>query len=240
MYRIAVIPADGVGPEVSEEAERALRTAARCHGFDAETEWFDWGCDRYLADGKMMPDDYLDILAGFDAIFLGSVGDVSKVPDHLSLELILGVRRGFDEYVNLRPIRLYPGVATPIRTATAETLDMVVIRENTEGEYAAQGGIFKTGTPDAVALQTAVFTHKGCERVMCYSFELARSRSKLGSEAPAGPVTNCTKSNALNYSMMFWDTVFDEVAAGYPDVETDMALVDALSMWMVKTRSGST
>ena len=111
---------------------------------------------------------------------------------------------------------------------------MVVIRENTEGEYAAQGGIFKAGTPDAVALQTAVFTHKGCERVMRYSFELARQRSKLGAEAPVGRVTNCTKSNALNYSMVFWDTVFDEVAAGYPDVETDMALVDALSMWMVK------
>ena len=139
MYRIAVIPADGVGPEVSEEAERALRAAARSYDFAVETEWFDWGCDRYLVDGKMMPDDYLDTLAGFDAIFLGSVGDVSKVPDHLSLELILGVRRGFDQYVNLRPIHLYPGVATPIRTATPETLDMVVVRENTEGEYAAVG-----------------------------------------------------------------------------------------------------
>ena len=234
MYRIAVIPADGVGPEVSEEAERALRAAAGRYRFGVETEWFDWGCDRYLADGTMMPADYLEVLAGFDAIFLGSVGDVSKVPDHLSLELILGVRRGFDQYVNLRPIRLYPGVSTPIRTATPETLDMVVVRENTEGEYAAQGGVFKAGTPDAVALQTAVFTHKGCERVMRYSFELARQRAKLGPEAPVGRVTNCTKSNALNYSMVFWDTVFDEVAAGYPDVETDMALVDALSMWMVK------
>ena len=234
VYRVAVIPADGVGPEVSEEAERSLRAAARSHDFGVETEWFDWGCDRYLADGKMMPDDYLDTLSGFDAIFLGSVGDVSKVPDHLSLELILGIRRGFDQYVNLRPIRLYPGVGTPIRTATPDTLDMVVVRENTEGEYAAQGGVFKAGTPDAVALQTAVFTHKGCERVMRYSFDLARRRAKLGSEAPVGRVTNCTKSNALNYSMVFWDTVFDEVAAGYPDVETDMALVDALSMWMVK------
>ena len=180
VYRIAVIPADGVGPEVSEEAERALRAAARGYDFDVEAEWFDWGCDRWLADGKMMPDDYLDTLAGFDAIFLGSVGDVSKMPDHLSLELILGIRRGLDQYVNLRPIRLYPGVSTPIRTATAETLDMVVVRENTEGEYAAQGGIFKAGTPDAVALQTAVFTHKGCERVMRYWFELARQRPKLG------------------------------------------------------------
>ena len=237
MYQIAVIPADGVGPEVSEEAERALRAAAKCYGFEVETEWFDWGCDRYLADGTMMPSDYLDTLSAFDGIFLGSVGDVSKVEDHLSLELILGIRRGFDQYVNLRPIRLYPGVTTPMRTATPETIDMVVVRENTEGEYAAQGGIFKAGTPDAVAMQTAVFTYKGCERVMRYSFELARQRSKLakpGVEAPVGRITNCTKSNALNYSMVFWDRVFDEVAADYPDVETDMALVDALSMWMVK------
>ena len=135
---------------MSEEAERVLRSAVQHYEFSVETEWFG-GCDRYLADGTMMPADYLDTLSTFDAIFLGSVGDVSKVPDHLSLESILGIRRGFDQYVNLRPIRLYPGVATPIRTATTETLDMVVVRENTEGEYAAQGGIFKAGTPDAVA-----------------------------------------------------------------------------------------
>ena len=147
MYRIAFIPADGVGPEVSEEAERALRATARGYDFDVETEWFDWGCDRWLADGKMMPDDYLDTLAGFDAIFLGSVGDVSKMPDHLSLELILGVRRGFDQYVNLRPIRLYPGVSTPIRTATTETLDMVVVRENTEGSTPPRAGSSRPGLP---------------------------------------------------------------------------------------------
>ncbi len=234
MYRIAVIPADGIGPEVSKEAERVLRAAAQRYHFEVETEWFDWGCDRYLADGRMMPPDYLETLASFDAIFLGSVGDVSKVPDHLSLELILGIRRGFDQYVNLRPIRLYPGVDTPIRTATPETVDMVVVRENTEGEYAAQGGVFEAGTPDGVALQTGVFTYKGCRRVMHYSFELARSRAKLGPEAPVGRVTNCTKSNALNYSMVFWDEVFEEVAGRFLDVETDMALVDALTMWMVK------
>ncbi len=234
MYRIAVIPADGVGPEVSDEAERVLDAAARRYGFTAQTERFDWGCDRYLTDGKMMPDDYLETLSGFDAIFLGSVGDASKVPDHLSLELILGIRRGFDQYVNLRPIRLYAGVETPIRTATPDTVDMVVVRENTEGEYAAQGGIFKRGTKDAVALQTGVFTYQGCERVMRFSFELAKSRAKLGTEVPVGRVTNCTKSNALNYSMVFWDETFDEVASDYPEVATDMALVDALSMWMVK------
>jgi len=164
LYRIAFIPGDGVGTEVSTEAQRVLDTAARVHGFEVESEWFDWGCDRYLADGAMMPSNALDTLAGFDAIFLGCIGDASKVSDHLSLELILEIRGGFDQYVNLRPIRLYPGVDTPIRTATPETVDMVVIRENTEGEYARQGGIFKAGTPDAVALQTGVFTYKGCER----------------------------------------------------------------------------
>jgi tartrate dehydrogenase/decarboxylase/D-malate dehydrogenase len=234
MYRIAVIPGDGVGPEVSTEAERVLEAAAKVHGFEFHTEWFDWGCDRYLADGDMMPPDALDVLASFDAIFLGCVGDASKVPDHVSLQMLLTIRRGFDQYVNLRPIRLYPGVDTPIRTATPKTVDMVVVRENTEGEYAQQGGVFKAGTPDAVALQTGVFTHKGCERVIRYAFELASSRAKLGAVPPVGRVTNCTKSNALNYSMVFWDQVFDEVATEYSDVATDMALVDALTMRFVK------
>ncbi|MDH3427993.1 MAG: 3-isopropylmalate dehydrogenase [Gemmatimonadota bacterium] len=234
LYRIAFIPGDGVGNEVSTEAQRVLDTVARVHGFEVEAEWFDWGCDRYLADGAMMPADALDTLADFDAIFLGCIGDANKVSDHLSLELLLEIRRGFDQYVNLRPIRLYPGVDTPIRTATPETVDMVVIRENTEGEYAQQGGIFKAGTPDAVALQTGVFTYKGCERVIRYAFELARSRSKLGADVPVGRVTNCTKSNALNYSMVFWDSVYAEVAADYEDIATDMALVDALTMWFVK------
>lgn len=234
MYRIAFIPGDGVGTEVSTEAQRVLDAAAARHDFKVNTEWFDWGCDRYLADGSMMPADALETLAGFDAIFLGCIGDANKVPDHVSLELLLAIRRGFDQYVNLRPIRLYEGVDTPIRTATPETVDMAVIRENTEGEYAQQGGIFKAGTPDAVALQTGVFTYKGCERVIRYAFELARSRSKLGTSDPVGRVTNCTKSNALNYSMVFWDSVYDEIAEEYPDVATDMALVDAMTMWLVK------
>ena len=234
MYRVAVVPGDGVGPEVSGEAQRVLQAAAQHHGFTVSTEWFDWGCDRYLADGAMMPADALDTLAGFDAIFLGCIGDIAKVPDHVSLQMLLTIRRGFDQYVNLRPIRLYPGVETPIRTATPDAIDMVVVRENTEGEYAQQGGVFKKGTSDAVALQTGVFTHKGCERVIRYAFELARSRAKHGGEVPVGRVTNCTKSNALNYSMVFWDSVYDEVASDYPDVATDMALVDAMTMWFVK------
>ena len=183
-----------------------------------------------------MPADALDTLSRFDAIFLGCIGDANKMPDHLSLTMLLDIRKGFDQYVNLRPIRLYPGVATPLRTATPETVDFAVVRENTEGEYSRIGGIFRPDSPDGVAIQTGVFTHKGMSRVMRYAFELARSRRKLagGADGKVGKVTNCTKSNALNYSMVYWDRVFAEVAAGYPDVATDMAMVDAITMWFVK------
>jgi tartrate dehydrogenase/decarboxylase/D-malate dehydrogenase len=233
-YRVAVIPGDGVGNEVAAEALRVLEAASSRFGFDLETESFDWSCDRYLERGAMMPDDALDTLSDFDGIFLGCIGDAAKVPDDVSLTMLLAIRTGFDQYVNLRPIRLYPGVPTPVRTATPDTLDMVVVRENTEGEYSRLGGFFKTGSPEAFAIQTGVFTQKGCERVIRYAFDLARTRSKLGAGDKVGRVTNCTKSNALNYSMVFWDRVFNEVADDYPNVETDMALVDALTMWMVK------
>lgn len=231
-YRIATIPGDGVGIEITHEATRILEAAAEIHGFDVEIEAFDWSCDYYLEHGVMMPDDALSILADFDSIFLGSVGDANKVPDHLSLQLLLDIRTGFDQYVNLRPIKLYPGVQTPVTTATPETVDMLVIRENTEGEYARAGGFFKRGTPDAFALQTGIFTQNGCERTIRYAFEAAVKRQATGSYP--GRVTNCTKSNALNYSMVFWDEVYSEVAEDYPSIETDMALVDALTMWFVK------
>ncbi len=232
-YNVAIIPGDGVGNEVADEAVKILQASAQINGFGIKTESFEWGCDYYLKHGKMMPDDVLETLMDFDALFLGCVGDANKVPDHISLILILGIRKGFDQYVNLRPIKLYPGVDTPIKGATPETVDMVVVRENTEGEYSGTGGFFKTGTPDAVATQTAIFSQKGCERVMRYAFDLALDRNKLGG-SPAGMVTNCTKSNALNYSMVFWDRVYDKVARQYPHIKTDMALVDALTMWMVK------
>ncbi|MCZ6456525.1 MAG: 3-isopropylmalate dehydrogenase [Actinobacteria bacterium] len=233
-YRLAVIPGDGVGPEIAQEAMRVAEATSRTYGFGVEFDLFDWSCDRYLERGEMMPDDALDTLRGFDAIFLGCIGDAAKVPDHISLQALLRIRKGFDQYVNLRPIKLYPGVATPVTTATPETLDILVVRENTEGEYSGVGGVFKEGTPDAFALQTGVFTQKGCERVIRYAFDQARVRAKLGTGEVVGRVTNCTKSNALNYSMVFWDGVFDDVAVSYPDVETDMALVDALTMWLVK------
>ncbi|GBE23578.1 MAG TPA: 3-isopropylmalate dehydrogenase [Actinobacteria bacterium] len=231
-YRIATIPGDGVGAEITQEATRILNAAAQIHGFDVELETFDWSCDYYLENGMMMPEDALSTLADFDSIFLGCIGDANKVPDHISLQLLLAIRTGFDQYVNLRPIKLYPGVHTPITTATPETVDMLVIRENTEGEYSRVGGIFKQGTPESFALQTGVFTWKGCERVIRYAFDAAvRRKETTGSP---GRVTNCTKSNALNYSMVFWDEVYAAVAQDYPSIQTDMALVDALTMWFVK------
>jgi len=233
-YRIAIIPGDGVGNEVATEATKILRAVADKHEFNVETENFNWGCNYYLKNGMMMPHNALEILQEFDAIFLGCIGDSNKVPDHISLTLLLAIRKGFDQYINLRPIKLYPGVESPIKTATPETVDMVIIRENTEGEYSGAGGFFKRGSPDAFAIQTSIFTQRGCERAMRYAFELSRKRKKFGDKALVGMVTNCTKSNALNYSMVFWDSAYQEVAREYPDIKTDMAMVDALTMWFVK------
>jgi tartrate dehydrogenase/decarboxylase/D-malate dehydrogenase len=234
-FKIAVIPGDGVGTEVTSEAIKVGKKACELHNTKLYCEWFKWGCDYYLKHGKMMTDDALDILKGFDAIFLGCIGDASKVPDHISLKMLLTIRKGFDQYVNLRPIFLYKGVRTPLRDAVPGKIDLVVVRENVEGEYAQVGGRFKQGTDDEVAVQSAVFTRKGTERVIRYAFELARKRKKLGrKDGYTGMVTNCSKSNALNYSMVFWDEVFNRVAEDYPDIKKDFALVDALTMWFVK------
>lgn len=229
-YRIAYIPGDGVGPEVAKETRETLETCGRLFSFALESETFAWDCDYYLKHGRMMPENALDILKKFDALFLGSVGDPAKVPDHVSLSSLLEIRRGFDQYVNLRPIILHEGVATPVTTATPETVDMVVVRENTEGEYSRLGGIFSPDEANGFATQMAIFSRKGCERVIRYAFELARQRKAQGKE---GKVTNCTKSNALNFSMVYWDKIFKEVAAKYPDVKTDYYLVDALSMLLL-------
>ncbi len=233
-YNIAIIPGDGVGAEISEVATSMLEAAANKFAFKVEHETFDWGCDYYLKHGQMGPDGLLDTLKGFDSIFLGCIGDAGKVPDHISLTILLQIRKGFDQYVNLRPIQLYPGVDTPIRTATPETVNMVVIRENTEGEYSANGGFFKPDQPDGFANQMSVFTRKGCERVMRYAFALAQKRGEERGGDSVGLVTNCSKANALNYSMVYWDSIFDQIAEEFPAVKTDMALVDAMTMWFVK------
>lgn len=233
-YSVANIPGDGVGQEVAREAMKILNAAGEKFGFSCRLEKFDWGCDYYLKHGEIGPSDKQETLKDFDVIFLGCIGDAAKVPDHVSLTLLLEIRKGFDQYVNLRPIKLYPGVPTPIRTATPENVDFVVVRENTGGEYAGTGGYFKPDQPEGFAYQTAIFSRMGCERVIRYAFELARKRKRLGPDGKVGMVTNCTKSNALNYSMVYWDKIYRQVAADYPDIKQDMALVDAMTMWMVK------
>lgn len=234
-FQIAMIPGDGVGPEVTKEAERVMAAISKKYSITFKNTWYDWSCDYYLEHGEMMPENGLEILKPYDSIFLGCIGDAAKVADHISLTMLLAIRKGFDQYVNLRPIKIFPGVESPVKGVTPENLDMIVVRENTEGEYSGAGGFFKMGRPDGFATQTGYFTQKGTERAMRYAFELARKRKKLkGTGEQVGMVTNCTKSNALNYSMVFWDSVYKQVAADYPDIKNDMALVDAITMWFVK------
>jgi tartrate dehydrogenase/decarboxylase/D-malate dehydrogenase len=212
--KIAVLPGDGIGHEVVPAAIEVLDAA--CPGL----EWvrFDWGCERYLRDGAMMPDDALETLAGFDAAFLGAVG-APGVPDHVSLwGMLIPIRRGFDQYVNLRPIRLLEGVRSPL--AKPKAIDLVVVRENVEGEYSEVGGRLYRGRPEELAIQEAVFTRRGTERVVRYAFELAETRRRR--------LTSATKSNGIIHTMPFWDEVVEDVAAEHPDVEVERVLIDAL------------
>ncbi len=226
-YRIAVIPGDGVGPEVMKECVKIMDTAAELDGrFSFVYEEFPWGCEYYLKTGVMMPADGMEILKGFDAILLGAVG-FPGVPDHISLrDLLLRIRHDFDQYINLRPVKLLKGAVCPLAGAGPEEIDMTFIRENSEGEYSGQGAWLYKGTPREVVIQDGVFSRTGCERVIRYAFELARKEKKT--------LTNVTKGNALNYSMVFWDQIFREVSAEYPDVETRSLMVDAAAMFMVK------
>ncbi len=222
-YRIAVIPGDGIGQEVMPEGLKALHAAAEiAGGFRLECETFPWGCEHYLAHGAMMPADGLNILADFDALYFGAVG-WPNVPDHVSLwGLRLPICQGFDQYANLRPSVLLLGVPGPLRDKQPGDIDFVVVRENTEGEYAGAGGRAHRGLPLEVAVETSVFTRAGVERVIRYAFEVARHR-------PRRRLTSATKSNAQRFAMTLWDEVFDAVAVGYPDVATERVLVDALA-----------
>ena len=226
-HRIAVIAGDGIGPEVIAEGEKILKRAARLDGtFGFSFTHFPWGCEYYLKTGRMMPEDGLKTLAKFDAIFLGAVG-FPGVPDHISLrELLLEIRHGFDEYVNVRPVKLLPGAPCPLVGVKPEDVDMTFIRENSEGEYAGSGAWLYKDTPEEVVIQNGVFSRKGTERIIRYAYELARKEKKT--------LTSISKGNALNYSMVFWDQIFKEVGADYPDVKTHSLLVDAAAMFMVK------
>ncbi|MGE5462070.1 MAG: tartrate dehydrogenase, partial [Syntrophothermus sp.] len=223
-YNIAVIAGDGIGKEVIPEGCHVLNAAQDVLGnFRLHYEAFPWGTDYYMEHGMMMPRDALKILEEFDAIYLGAVGFPALVPDHITLwGLLLPIRKAFEQYINVRPTKLLPGVKGPLRDKVPEDIDFVVIRENTEGEYSGAGGRVHLGTPYEVALQTTVFTRTALERVMRYSFELARKR-------PRKKLTSATKSNAQQYSFVFWDEVFTELAREYPDVTTEKWHIDALS-----------
>jgi tartrate dehydrogenase/decarboxylase/D-malate dehydrogenase len=225
-HRLAIIPGDGVGREVVPEGLRAVRAAAEVTGsFDIETVEYPWSCEYYVQNGVMMDADALDRLRDSDAIYLGAIG-FPGVPDHVSLwEMLLPIRQRFDLYINLRPIRLLPGIDGPLRDRGPEDIDFVCIRENTEGEYCGVGGRIRQGTPDEVVTQTAIFTRKGTERVVRYAFDLAQKRKKT--------LVSGTKSNALNHSMVFWDEVVAEVAKDYPEVSVQNQHVDALAARIV-------
>jgi len=226
-YKIAVIAGDGIGPEVIAEGVKVLKRVAELDGgFKFEFTYFPWGCEYYLKTGRMMPSDGISILSGFDAIYLGAVG-YPGVPDHISLwDLLLTIRHEFDQYVNLRPVKLLHGAPCPLKDVKHEDIDMLVIRENSEGEYAGAGDWLYRGQDNEVVLQTGVFSRKGTERIIRYAYEAAaRGNKKL---------TSISKGNALNYSMVFWDSIFAEVSREYPNVKTDSLLVDAASMFFVK------
>ncbi len=226
MDRIAIIPGDGVGPEVVAESRKVLEfISARDPAVEFAFDEFPWGTDYYLRTGEMMPEDGLDQLRGYDAILFGAVGS-PRVADHITLrQLLFRIRHGFDQYINLRPVRLLDGIRSPLAGRTSAEIDMLFVREGTEGEYAGLGDRIYPGTDRDLALQTAVFSRRGVERVIRWSFELARREGRS--------VTSISKGNALQYSGVLWDEVFAGVRAEYADVEARELLVDAAAMFMV-------
>ena len=227
-FRVAVIPGDGIGREVTPAAIRAIDAAGAQVDVRFAWEAFPWGSDHYLEHGRMMPPDALDLLRPFDAIFFGAVGD-PRLQDNVTLNgLLLPIRRGFDQYACVRPAVLYPGVRSPLAGRNPGDIDFVVVRENTEGEYAQVGGTLHSGHSHEVAVQSAVFTRHGTERVIRFAFELTRRRGRKRL------LTSVTKSNAQGFSMGFWDRVFADVVRDYPDIRTESLLVDAACMDLVR------
>jgi len=227
-YRIAAIPGDGIGKEVLPEGVRVLDAAAAKFGFRCDWQWFDWAsCDWYLAHGQMMPDDWFERLRGLDAIYFGAVGWPATVPDHVSLwGSLLQFRRRFDQYVSLRPARLMPGMASPLAGRRPGDIDIMIVRENTEGEYSNAGGRMFAGSEREIAIQETVMSRHGVDRVLRYAFELARSRGRH--------LTSATKSNGISITMPFWDERVAAVAADYPDVRVDQFHIDILCAHFVQ------
>jgi tartrate dehydrogenase/decarboxylase/D-malate dehydrogenase len=227
-FSIAIIPGDGIGQEVTPIAFEIASQIASKFGATLKGETFDWGSEYYFQHGHMMPTDALDQLRKHDAVFLGAVGH-PKIADHITLHgLLLPIRRTFDQFANIRPAVLFEGITSPLRDLKAGDVDMIVVRENTEGEYAPIGGFVHREHPAEVAVQTAVFTQHGVERIIRYAFEVARSRGKKKK------VASITKSNAQQFGMVLWDRVFQRVAEEYPDIETESLLVDAAAMNFVR------
>ena len=228
MYRIAVIPGDGTGPEVVREGLKVLKAAGDKFGFEYELTEYDFGGERYLRTGDILPDEAISEFRHFDAIYLGAIGHPDCPPGLLEKGILLRTRFELDLYINLRPVKLYPGVDCPLKNKGPEDIDFVVVRENTEDLYVGAGGVYKKGTPDEVAIQESINTRKGVERCVRYAFDLARSRNKKRK------LTLCAKTNVLTYAHDLWQRVFYEVAKEYTDVTADYAHVDATCMWMVK------
>ena len=227
-YKIAVIGGDGTGPEVIAEGIKVLKSASVKYGFKIDFTYFDFGGERYLRTGEVLPDSAVDDLRKFDATYLGAIGHPDVKPGILEKGILLRLRFELDQYINLRPVKLYPGVDCPLKNKRPEDIDFVVIRENTEGLYAGVGGFFKKGTPDEVATQVSINTRKGVERCIRYAFEYAKKRNKNNK------LTLCGKTNVLTYAFGLWERTFHEVAKEYPDIKTDYAHVDAITMWFVK------
>ena len=225
--KIAVIPGDGIGKEVMPEGLRILEAAGKKHRINFQWTEFDWSCETYLKTGRMMPEDGIEQLRAFDAIYLGAVG-FPTVADHVSLwGLLIPIRRAFDQYINLRPVRLFEGVPCPLVGKNAGDIDFYVVRENTEGEYSAIGGIQYEGTEHEIVAQQSVFTRRGVDRVVKYAYELAQSRD-------AKHLTSATKSNGIIHSMPYWDQRVTKMAKSYPDVKTDQFHIDILTANFVR------
>ena len=227
-YNIAVMPGDGTGPEVVAEGIKVLDAVSAVEGFGLDYTWYNMGGEHYMKTGEILPDHVVDELKKVDSIFLGAIGHPDVKPGILEKGLLLRLRFDLDQYINLRPVKLYEGVTTPIANKGPDDINFVVVRENSEGLYAGAGGVLKRGTPDEVAVQESINTRKGVERCIRYAFEYCRYRDNKKK------ITLCGKTNVLTYAFDLWERTFYEVAKEYPDIETDYAHVDAICMWMVK------
>ncbi len=243
-YNIAVLPGDGTGPEVIAEGIKVLQAAADNAGFKLNLTTFDFGGERYLKTGETLPEGTADELKKFDAIFLGAIGHPDVKPGILEKEILLSLRFELDQYINFRPVKLYPGIDCPIKGKAPDDIDFLVIRENTEGVYAGSGGFLKKGTPDEIAVQDSINTRKGVERCIRFAFEACKKRNinspwkglteEEKSAGKIGKLTLCGKTNVLTFAFDLWERAFNEVATEYPDIVADYAHVDAITMWFVK------